>query len=117
MAQGSTSNPDQIEVTDLPGSGQAAADNVPRAGGPALKDSDIPSTIARDAEVVAAITAALGAHVAASDPHPGYVLEGGPNTSTTALNALTFSALPTQAEVQALRAEVATLFAGLRVHG
>jgi hypothetical protein len=35
----------------------------------AIADGDIPSTIARDTEVAAAITA----HEAAGDPHPGYV--------------------------------------------
>lgn len=44
---------------------------VNRAGvltGDGLVDADIPSTIARDSEVVAAISA----HEAAADPHPGY---------------------------------------------
>ena len=46
--------------------------------GTTLAESDIPSEIARDAEVTAEITAAVSAgvaaHVAASDPHAQYVL-------------------------------------------
>lgn len=38
-----------------------------------LLDADIPATIARDAEV----TAAVVAHEAAADPHTGYLLEAG----------------------------------------
>lgn len=52
----------------------------------AIQDSDLPSTIARDAEVASAAAAAqsaaeataaaeLAAHTAAADPHPGYRLE------------------------------------------
>jgi hypothetical protein len=37
-----------------------------------LVDADIPATIARDAEVTAAISAAITTHLAAGDPHPGY---------------------------------------------
>lgn len=39
------------------------------ASGATLDDADIPSTIARDTEV----TAAVAAHAAASDPHPQYL--------------------------------------------
>jgi hypothetical protein len=99
MASGSSSNPDQIAVTDLPGGGQAPADNVPRAGGPALKDADIPATIAR--------TSALA----------GKVSTGGALVVVTSVSSLTFSAAPTQAECNALRDAVASMLATLRVHG
>lgn len=44
------------------------------------------------------------------------IVAGGALIDTTALDALTFSATPTQAEVVALRDEVSSLLATLRVH-
>ncbi len=51
---------------------------VRRAGqltGDTIQDSDIPATLARDAEVSAAISTALATHVADSDPHTQYQKE------------------------------------------
>lgn len=49
-----------------------------------ILDSDIPSTIARDTEVTAAITA----HEALSDPHPGYLTPAEGNAAYQQLGAI-----------------------------
>lgn len=60
----------------------------------AIEDADIPSTIARDTEVTAAQSAAegtaasaLAAHVAAPDPHPGYLTPAEGNAAYDAIGA------------------------------
>lgn len=63
----STGDPADIIIAE----GQFAGRRSNVLGSYALIDSDIPASIARDAEVTAAITA----HEGASDPHPGYLTQ------------------------------------------
>lgn len=69
------------DVADIPAStnGHYLRRSGDELGFSAIEDADIPSTIARDSEV----TAAIEAHEAASDPHPDYT------TSTELAAAIT----------------------------
>lgn len=109
--RGERSNLDQLKTVERRGGGQARPDSVPSGPG-RVADADIPESIARTSDV----TAAINAHVALADPHAQYVQEGGNTVDTTVLRALAVSASPTQAEVQAIRDEIANLLDTLRVH-
>jgi hypothetical protein len=65
------------------GNGQFLGRRANVVGFVALEEADIPSTIARDTEV----TAAVAAHVAAVDPHPGYLTPAEGNAAYQPLTA------------------------------
>lgn len=72
-------------------------------GSYALLDADIPSTLARGTEV----TAAISAHTAASDPHPGYLTQTEGDARYRELtDAVTY------AEITGKPAALALLFSG-----
>lgn len=65
-----------LDADLLDGQSSAYYLNASNINAGTLDDARIPSGIARDAEV----TAAIAAHVAAADPHPGYPLAASPET-------------------------------------
>lgn len=77
----------------------------------ALGDADIPSGIARDSEVTAAITA----HEASPDPHPGYTTAAELAAAISALNAVSGTYTPTQTNVTNLDGSTAYVCQYLRV--
>lgn len=119
---------------------QAGADGhfLRRAGGVTgfglIEDTDIPSTIARDTEVTAAIAAhaaasdphptyttatelatAISNHEAASDPHPGYTTAAELASAISALNLASGTYTPTLTSVANLDATTAYSCQYLRV--
>lgn len=100
----------------------------------AIADGDIPSTIARDTEVTAAIDAhkleadphptyttaaelatAISNHEAAADPHPGYTTTAELNAAIAALNLTSGSYTPTLTTVANISATTAYSCQYLRV--
>ncbi len=81
--------------SDIPwANGQFLVNRSGTLGGGTILDTDIPASIARDTEVSAAQAAAeaaaasaLSAHVAASDPHPGYLTPAEGNAAYDAIGA------------------------------
>jgi hypothetical protein len=78
-----------------------------------LSDSDIPAGIARDSEVAAAI----GAHEAAADPHPGYLTPAEGNTAYEAAGAVAAHVAAADPHTQYVQPGDSPSFAGLTVTG
>jgi hypothetical protein len=76
-----------------------------------LVDADIPASIARDTEV----TAAIAAHEAAPDPHPGYTTAAELAAGISALNLASGTYTPTATTVTNLDSATAFLCQYLRV--